>query len=290
MEKEGETTFYIEAKLKKNLDNIKKKINTKDRDYVLLVDGEEGSGKSVLAMQIGYYIDPTLCLDRVVMNGTDFMNAIKGAGKGQCVIYDEAYSGLSSRGSLSEINNLIVSLMTEMRQKNLFVIVVLPSFFILDKYVSLWRSRSLVHCYFKNGNRGRYIIFNKSLKKVLYMKGKKEFSYRVVKSRFKGKFYNKYVVDEAEYRVKKDEALKRKNVMTRASKFQEQRNRLLYALRKECKMSLKEIAILCNKVGVNLKQTQISDSINTVVKPSSTSPFQQEPNDDKSDENEPFFP
>ena len=46
--------------------------------------------------------------------------------KGQCIIYDEAFTGYSSRSSLSPINRVLVSLAMQIRQKNLFIIIILP--------------------------------------------------------------------------------------------------------------------------------------------------------------------
>jgi len=65
--------------------------------------------------------------------------------KGQCIIFDEAFTGLSSRGALSGINKALVGLMMQMRQKNLFVIMVLPTFFMLDKYAAIFRAKALIH-------------------------------------------------------------------------------------------------------------------------------------------------
>src|SRR3990170_4539890 len=142
-------TYYMEDRLERNL---KEKIipaleKKKDKDKVIAIDGAEGSGKSTLAFQIGKRVDPTLDLSRVVFSADDFREAVFKAKRGQCIIYDEAFTGLSSRSSLSGINRALVSLMMQMRQKNLFVIIVLPTFFLLDKYVALFRTTVLIHVY-----------------------------------------------------------------------------------------------------------------------------------------------
>jgi ABC-type microcin C transport system duplicated ATPase subunit YejF len=154
-----ENEYYTEPCLKKALDKIKIRIQKHDNDTLICMDGAEGSGKSVFAMQIAHYIDPSLDLTRVCMNAEEFKQAIMRAEKNQAVIYDEAYSGLSSRASLSAVNKILVGKMMEMRQKNLFVIIVLPSFFLLDRYVALFRSRALLHVYSNKGNKGYWIGF-----------------------------------------------------------------------------------------------------------------------------------
>ena len=168
-------------------------------------------GKSTLCMQNAFYCDSTLTLDRVTFNPKEFRKAILEAKKYQAVIYDEAYTGLNSRATMSMINRVLVSMLAEIRQKNLFVFVVMPTFFDLDKYVALWRSRALIHVYTgDNFQRGYFAFFNADKKKELYVLGKKFYNYSKPKYNFIGRFTNHYVVDEAAYRLKKLESLKRR--------------------------------------------------------------------------------
>ncbi len=206
--------YYIEPRLKKDLldEVIKQSLQKDDRDYVLVVDGAEGSGKSTLALQIGKYVDPSLDLSRVCFDGDSFQKAIINSEKGQCVIFDEAFVGLSSRSAVSRMNNTIVSMMMQMRQKNLFIIIVLPSFFLLDKYVAMWRCKYLIHVYERKLRRGYFIGFSEKKKKTLYLLGKKGFTYKFVRSRAKGRFYGKFslgIEEEEQYRIKKAKAFER---------------------------------------------------------------------------------
>lgn len=203
----GQHEFYIDGYLKSNLD-IARNVIQKDWDMLFIVDGSEGSGKSVLAMQAAAYCDPTFTIDRVVFTPGTFRNAIINAKKYQAVLYDEAYTGLSSRATMSMINRTLISMLAEIRQKNLFVFVVMPCYFDLDKYVALWRSRGLIHVYCGEGfQRGYFAFYNTDRKKDLYINGKKFYSYSKPKANFYGRFTNFYPVDEAEYRKKKKESL-----------------------------------------------------------------------------------
>ena len=127
------------------------------------------------------------------------------------MLYDEAFTGLNARAAMSIINRTLVKMLAEIRQKRLFVCIVMPTFFDLDRYVALWRSRALIHVYIgKNFQRGFFMFFNMERKKNLYVLGKKYYSYHKPPCNFKGRFYNTYVIDEQEYRKrKKDSLLKR---------------------------------------------------------------------------------
>jgi hypothetical protein len=172
----------------------------------MLVDGYEGAGKSTWAQQVGKYVDPTLCLSRICMTADEFKKSIINGKKGECVIYDEAVTGMAAGESITRIGRLLKSMMMQMRQKNLFVIVILPSIFELNKYAVLSRARSLFHIYESKGRLGFWVGYNKKDVRNLYLKGKKTYSYKV-RSRFNGRFYGKYAVNEKEYRNKKGEAL-----------------------------------------------------------------------------------
>jgi len=202
-----EHEFYMDGYLTQNLDTAKSVIQ-KDWDMIFAVDGMEGGGKSVIAMQIAKYCDPEFTIDNMAFNARHFKIKIREAKKYQAIVYDEAYAGLNSRAAMSFINRSLVSMLTEIRQKNLFVFIVLPCFFDLDKYVALWRSRALIHVYTGKGfKRGFFEFYNVNRKKDLYMKGKKLYEYNFVKPNFRGSFTNHYTVDETKYRKAKAKSL-----------------------------------------------------------------------------------
>jgi len=244
-------SYHLNDRLRDNLDKkIIPSLLKKDKDCFLCVDGKEGAGKSTLALQIGKYVDPTLDLSRVVFDAESFRQAIFKAKKGQVVIFDEAFTGLSSRAALSGINKTLVSLMMQMRQKNLMVIMVLPTFFMLDRYAALFRAKALIHVYENKGVRGYFRLYNSKLKKLLYLAGKKDYSYssKIVRTRFKGRFYGKFALgDEAQekkYRKKKEKALEatEKDPMTsRQIKYRNQRDIAIYLLRKVSNMTYREL-------------------------------------------------
>lgn len=240
---------------------VQPKVKKKDNDWVWIVDGAEGSGKSVLAQQIAKVLDDTFTVDHMCMTPKEFTKAILTAKKGQCIVFDEAFTGLSSRASLTEINKLIVSLMMEMRQKNLFVIIVMPTIFLLDRYVALFRARGLFHVYLKNGNRGRWIYFNNKKKKLLYFFGKKLYSYGKPQSSFRGRFYDQYTINEAKYREKKNQALMDKSRSTKAETYKYHRDTLFWILNNKLNINKAKIAKLCKEAFYKVDRSTIYDAI-----------------------------
>lgn len=259
IEVDGEKkSLYMDKKLKEQIENkVKPKVEKKDMDWVWIVDGAEGSGKSVFAMQLGKILDTDFNLSKVCMTPDEFTKVILKAKKGDCILFDEAYTGLSSRASLTEINRILVSLMMEMRQKNLFVIIVMPTFFMLDRYVALFRARGLFHVYFKGGKRGRWVYFNNKKKKLLYLLGKKLFNYSKPKSNFRGRFADQYTVNEDAYRAKKHNALTKKSRSTKSQVYKMQRDVLFWIMFKKLGINQSEITRLCVQNGFKIDRTRI---------------------------------
>ncbi len=268
----SDISYYMNDRLEKNLETkIIPSLHKKDKDCIIAIDGGEGCGKSTLAMQIGKRVDPTLDLSRIVFDAESFKQAIFKAKKGQCVIYDEAFTGLSSRTSLSGINTALVSLMMQMRQKNLFVILVLPTFFLLDKYAALFRTVALFHVYENKGVRGYFRVYNKSKKKYLYLYGKKDYSYTAkgkqnefIKTKFKGRFYGVFALGdekvEDKYRKKKAKALEetQKNPLSAGQlKYKDQRDRAIFLLRKFTGKSYQELEEAFLDYDVDISYVQI---------------------------------
>jgi len=259
--KVGEQEYYIDNKLQRSLDRVKKKVTQKDEDYFFAIDGEEGSGKSVLTMQLAKYLDPTFNLSRLVFDAKQFEEAVMKAKKGQSIVFDEAFRGLSSRGALSGVNKILVSLMMEMRQKNLYVFVVMPTFFLLDKYAAIFRSRGLFHVYKNAGRRGYWVFFNKKKKKLLYLKGKPLYSYAFPRSKFRGRFMEYYTVDEKEYRKKKGLAFKNSRKGQTKASVMLQRNLLLWFINKDMGVSLTQMKLRFKELGWKTGRSTLHDPI-----------------------------
>ena len=255
--------YYIDNRLKLQLDKkVIPDLKRNDKDAVFVVDGEERSGKSVFSMGMGAYISAafgkTFDLTNVCMDPLEFRSKIENAGKNEVVIYDEAHRGMASARSLSEVNKILKDLMMEMGQRNLFVIIVLPTFFLLDKYAALFRARGLFHVYENKRRRGYWTYFNKKNKLLLYMRGKKEFNYNCMKyPYFRGRFYNQYPIEEALYREKKGNSFKTAEKTTVVEKYLDTTHKLVWFIRNYCSMPVKDMVVGFKLYKIPLKESQI---------------------------------
>jgi hypothetical protein len=248
--------------VKRMLLEVKERVLHKDRDYVAVYDGEEGVGKSVLAMQHAKILDPNFNVNNVVFNSDEFIKKIKDpkTEKGSCIVLDEAFNAANSRSSLTQVNRSMIALATEMRQKNLFVLLVLPTFFDLDRYFAIWRCRALFHVYFAPNEDRRYIIFDKESKKLLYLLGKKFYSYGKPESPFPpSTFSNTYVIPEMAYRESKAQAFKKRVVSQQARNWLLQRNELIKQMITRLSMTQEDFNRIFTRVGIpGIDQTSIS--------------------------------
>jgi hypothetical protein len=258
-------SFYIDNKLKTQLEEkILPELSKRDKDVVFLVDGKERTGKSKFADILGAFASANLKspynLTNMCMTPEEFRNKIQNSNKNDIVIYDEAHRGMGSRRSLSEINNILIDLMMEMGQKNLFVIIVMPTFFMLDRYPALYRARGLFHIYEKKGQRGFWVYFNEKNKQKLFILGKKLFNYNCITwPKFRGRFYNQYAVDEEQYRSKKLKAFNEKPRITKAESYIAQRDKLLYLISKEMNLGSTKVSRLIKQYDLKLARTSVSD-------------------------------
>lgn len=197
-----------------------------DMDCMILIDGKVGSGKSVWGMLLATFFDIERKLDvetQICFTPDELKKAINTLPKYKSVIYDEAMRGLNRRRATEKETVELVELFAECRQNNLFLIVILPSFYDLDMTQAVWRSKILCHIYYKwkpqdsEKNRkyplwrGFGTFYNENAKLQMYSNKawRQQYYYPNLKECFTFRFPNHYVVDEARYRERKREAIKR---------------------------------------------------------------------------------
>lgn len=205
--------YTIDGWLKSNMDNVYRAVEKK-WDGVMFIGGYEGDGKSVLAGQIAFYLDHAYNLDRCVFTPQQFMEAVDKAKPFECIVYDEAQDAFESTRKDS-MTKAIKSKMTRIRKKQLFIIIVAPDFWRINKYIFIHRSRCFLRVYSDGLERGFFSFYNRKRKHQLMILGKRTESLAVVKPNFKARFTKWFPLDEEAYELKKDKATEQVNIIGR---------------------------------------------------------------------------
>lgn len=231
------------------LNHLRLAVNNK-WDGVCLIDGIEGSGKSNLALLSAFYLDPSFNLDRVVFTPKQFIDAVEKASVGQAIVWDEFITGGLSNDFMTEMQRSLVKKMTMIRKKRLYILWVLPYFFIAGKYFAVARSRFLLHSFTPDGiQRGYFKVWNYDRKRRMYFRGKREMDYCVdpYKTGTFKDFFKTYpgLMNEKEYDHKKEEATKEVDMQQEQPKIKrimEAMSRLVTVIRKSGHYTPKELA------------------------------------------------
>jgi hypothetical protein len=207
-----------------------------DWDNVILVTGREGDGKTNFVLLASYYLDQTVNADRWVYNSKQFEELIDkdDLPPGSNIIWDESDELAGS--SSNAIINIIKRKLKRIRYKNYTIWLITPTFFDMNVYNAVFRTRCLFDVYAEprrnketgkfEPNRGRVKFYSYDTKRQLYFKGKEKYwDMEVVKSDFYdafGKVPEGYPIDMNVLKVKKDEAAKdladeKDNVQVKAS-------------------------------------------------------------------------
>lgn len=231
--------WWIDNFLQGNFTFVQSKVSHKiahrRSDLFIIVDGPVGSGKSTLSFQCAKWFDPTFNLSRVVFSVEDFLRVLIEASPGQAVVFDEAII-VNSRSALTEFNKMIIIAMTQIRSKGLYIFFNIPSVFDLDRNLVLNRCHLLLHCYQDRfGDRGKYNAFDHDKLKLLYLKGKRLYSYAFPKANFIGRFSEYFFLDREEYENKKQREIAKQAKSKKKNKFLSQRNLTIILLAKVLK-------------------------------------------------------
>ncbi len=266
--------YHIGDNLKSKWDKLKDgKLTKYDEDRFYVTDGREGSGKSLFTIQQAAYIDPTVLddegkkvLPRICFSPEEFLYAIRHtkstSTQTKVIVFDEAFRGMSSKGSISAVNKKVVQALMEMRQNNLVVFLVSPSLYLLELYPAMMRSNALFHVVKDRKSKRRMVrIFGFESKAKLYQIGlRKGWGYPIRTSN-KVNFFNKYPGgDEFEerYRKKKRDSLREEGKQEESvNKWKRQRSlaiKTLYNLLG----SYEKVSSEIKKAGFSLGKSQIA--------------------------------
>lgn len=235
VEVEGQS-IYLDGYTKKNLDFVKDKVlNGKDM-FICVVDGRPGAGKSTLVSQLAFYLNPKTSNKNETFTLEQFEEALRTAKKGDVIILDESFEVLNKRTTQSRSNMVILSLLQQMRARQVFIFIILPYVFDLDKNIILGLCDLFFHCYRKDfGNRGRYAAYDRHRLKSLWLNCRQSYSYHlgVAKPNYRARFNSAFPLGSEEYEKKKTDALQQltKDIEVEGNKYMLQRNQAIIKLK-----------------------------------------------------------
>lgn len=130
--------------LNRSLESIRDIINQKDYDWIHVIEGDEGVGKTSLAWSMCKKVDPKFDGEKnSIFNHKQLVDIVENSYPGMAVNIDEGALVFFSRDTMSKTNKASIKLMTGIRTFNLFITIPIPQFQLLDKYIREHRVKSV---------------------------------------------------------------------------------------------------------------------------------------------------
>jgi hypothetical protein len=131
---------YLERTAKRIANNLRR-----DWDALIVIDGEEGSGKSVLALQLCRCLDSNFTLKNVVYRYSDLLERIERLPKYSAILHDEMGLSAFNREAMTRANRELVKSLMVCRNQNKALVACVPNFWMLDPYVRNHRTSLWIH-------------------------------------------------------------------------------------------------------------------------------------------------
>jgi hypothetical protein len=221
------------------------------RDSVLLIEGQEGEGKTSYSVAIAYYVSEQTRRNfshKNVFSDLTKMISFLQDNEGQIAIWDEPALQALSGDSLSKIVKDLKRMLMMCRNKRHFIIINMTYFNEFGNYIVFQRPLGMIHVYSRNEtDPGRFIYIKKKNLEKLYWdwRSKKLRNYKKYSSRkCRGTFpdvlneYYKYNVlgefDFKEYEKNKNEAIASIGKETKKLNERELKKQLLLSFLNNC--------------------------------------------------------
>ncbi len=207
--------YHMEPKLIKKFDLMIDRCTGNNKfDNVIIVDGDEGYGKTNLSVAGAYYMSwktkRPFSVANIFFDPEKFIE-FAGKTKEQIIVFDEAaLIALASDWQNKMQKKMVKFLMAARKKKHIYFFNV-PKFFRLNEYLVIDRAIALIHVYARREKElGRFVYFTKKKKNELYYEVK-----RSKRRNYKG-FYNFHgtfpeslskLIDEDKYEAMKDQVI-----------------------------------------------------------------------------------
>lgn len=214
MPKVTDKQFQMEKFLINKLELIKKRVTERKLDAVMMVDGDEGFGKTGISILCAYYLSHItkrkFNLDHIFFDPKEFIKFINTT-KNQIIIWDEAALGGLASSWQNKVQQMLIQTLMTCRFRKHIIFFNCPKFYRLNAYFVMERATGLIHVYSHDKiNAGRFIYYKKELlEKMVGMWGKKKTKpYKIFYDRrLRGHFVDAFkldIIDEDKYDNKKE--------------------------------------------------------------------------------------
>lgn len=137
-------------------------------DSIITVIGREGSGKSTFGAQLCSFADSNFNVDRIVFTPNQFFDAINSLPDESSILYDEAITGADSAMFKDKDSVKLVSMLTQIRRKKLFIVICFPYLIRLNRYY-VQRSTGMFYVYARGPNKRGYLnYYNNRQLNIIY--------------------------------------------------------------------------------------------------------------------------
>lgn len=128
------------------LDSIKRRVHSLNDNWMAIVCGRTGSGKSYFALKLGELLDPEFNINRICFSIREFMKLINSENlkTGSVVLFDEAGVGIGARDWFTIQNKMFMNVLETFRYRNYIIIFTTPNLGFIDI-----KARTLFHTYFE---------------------------------------------------------------------------------------------------------------------------------------------
>jgi len=207
--------YFMEDFLKQKLDlYIERAAKKRKLDAVIIIDGDEGFGKTGISILCAYYIAQQtgreFTLKNVFFDPKEVIQFINSTKK-QIIVWDEAALGGLASGWQSKVQQMLIQTLMTCRYRQHIIFFNVPKFYRLNLYFVTDRALGLIHVYSRDGIKaGKFTYYQKDRLEAMmgYWQGKKIKPYKKFTiGRLRGGFvdaFNTGIINEEEYDKKKD--------------------------------------------------------------------------------------
>ena len=107
------------------INQVKSRLRNK-QNFIALIAGSTGSGKSYLSMKIGELIDRNFNVDKIAYTVQELLEQVRIGQEGECLVLDESGVAFGSRRAMSRDNVILSNVLETFRFKSLALLLCVP--------------------------------------------------------------------------------------------------------------------------------------------------------------------